>query len=325
MMEHAAAAERVCVVIVNWNGWRDTVECLESLLAVSDPPFRTVVCDNASTDGSMDRIRAWAEGEGIAFAEYDRELAERGGDEHASGAGLVLVRTGANLGFAGATNVGLRYALAQREVTHCWLLNNDTVVARDALSALLDEARRDPGLGMIGSTLLYHGSPNRVQTLGGGTYNRWLALPRHIAAGIPFEHAPAPNEVRRRMDYVVGASMLVTRGFLEEVGPLDEDYFLYFEELDWAKRARGRYGLGYAPRSIVHHKEGAAIGGGADARNKSDTADYHFIRNRILFTRRHAPMALPTVYLALLVAMARRIVRGQPKRAAMIARLCLTT
>jgi GT2 family glycosyltransferase len=332
------SSARVCTVIVNWNGWRDTVECLESLLRSEAPPYPIVVCDNGSTDGSLERIREWAAGPaGIACVEVDRATAERGGSTETADrmegddvpepdhVPLILVRCGANLGFAGASNVGLRFALARPDVTHCWLLNNDTVAATDALSRLLDESRRDPGLGMIGSTLLYHGSPNRVQTLGGGRYNRWLALPRHIGAGLPLEQAPALDEVRGVMDYVVGASMLVTRELLEDVGLLAEDYFLYFEELDWAWRARGWYGIGYAPRSIVHHKEGASIGGARDARNKSETADYHFIRNRILFTRRHAPMALPTVYLALLVAMARRILRGQPARAAMIARLCLTT
>lgn len=315
-----------CAVIVNWNGWRDTVECLESLLRSDVAPFPIVVCDNASADGSVARIRAWAAGTaGLGCVELDRETAESRGGAEADDAPLILIRCDRNLGFAGATNVGLRYALARPDVTHFWLLNNDTVVASDALSRLLDESRSDPGLGMIGSTLLYHGSPKVVQTLGGGRYNRWLALPRHIGAGLPLEHAPGPDEVRAQMEYVVGASMLVTRALLEDVGLLAEDYFLYFEELDWAVRARGRYGLGYAPGSVVLHREGASIGGGRDSSAKSRTADYHFMRNRIVFTRRHAPMALPTVYLALLVAMARRIARGQPARAAMIARLCLTT
>lgn len=328
-----------CAVIVNWNGWRDTVACLDSLLAADERPFPVIVCDNASDDGSLDRIREWAEGTletaagaggagshaPVPYVVYDRETAEAGGDPADRAVPLVLVRTGGNLGFAGGTNVGLRYALARADRTHVWLLNNDTEASPGALSHLMAESRRDPTLGMIGSTLLYHDRPEIVQTLGGARYNRWLALTRHIGTGLPLDRAPAADGVVRQMDYVVAASMLVTREFLLEVGLLAEDYFLYFEELDWAMRARGRYGLGYAPGSVVLHKEGASIGAGRDASAKSRTADYHFMRNRIVFTRRFAPAALPTVYLGLLAAIVRRLRRGQWDRARMIAALLVSS
>jgi GT2 family glycosyltransferase len=311
-----------CAVIVNWNGWRDTVACLGSLLRSSEIPFPLIVCDNASSDGSPDRIREWAEAAGLPYVEYDRTTAEAGGRAADRSVPLVLVRTGGNLGFAGGTNVGLRYALARGDRTHAWLLNNDTEPDPDALAHLMEASRADPRAGMIGSTLLHHDRPWTVQALGGARYNRWLALTRPIGEGLPLDRAPAAEGVLRQMDYVVAASMLVSREFLLDVGLLAEDYFLYFEELDWAMRARGRYRLGYAAGSIVRHKEGASIGGdGWTGRNKSRTADYHFMRNRILFTRRFAPIALPTVYLGLMAAMLRRVLRGQWDRAAMIARL----
>ncbi len=333
-----------CTIIVNWNGWADTIECLESVLASDTPALPIVVCDNGSTDDSLARIRDWAEGrlsvwrpgsplasrrrEGapkpVAYVEYDRATAEAGGDPGDRDLPLVLIRTGENLGFAGGNNVGLRYAAARGDRDFFWLLNNDTVAHPEALGELVAAARADPGLGMIGSTLLYYDAPDTVQAYGGAKYNRWLALARPIGA---LERASAPppaEEVARQMDYVVAASMLVRRDFVEAVGLLNEEYFLYFEEIDWAMRARGRFRLGYAPRSIVYHKEGGSIGSGMRrAAEKTWVADYHFMRNRIRFTRRFVPLALPTVYLALVVAMARRAKRGQWDRIAMIARLCL--
>src|SRR5450830_954663 len=119
------------IVLLNWNGWKDTIECLESVFRLDYPHFRVIVCDNASRDGSLDHIKAWADGrqaaaassvvlrsaarplaKPVAWVEYDREQAERGGDAHEQ-APLVLIQTGANLGFAGGNNVGVRYAQAR--------------------------------------------------------------------------------------------------------------------------------------------------------------------------------------------------------------------
>ena len=331
---------KVCVVLVNWNGWADTLECLESLLRGQPGGFTVVLCDNGSTDGSLQRIRDWAEGRldvaldpanplrpltfpplprPIPWAEYGRADAERGG-----GPGdprLVLVDTGENLGFAGGNNVGIRYALARGGFDHLWLLNNDTVVRPDALRRLVEEAERNPDAGIIGSTLLYYDRPDTVQTLGGGTYNWWLGLPRHIGAEEP-AGTPLAAEARRAMTYVVGASMLVRESFVREVGLLSEEYFLYFEELDWAAR-RGKYTLGYAPESVVYHREGSSTGGKATG-VKSRVADYHFYRNRVRFTRKFAPALLPAVHLSLLLPMARRARRGEWERVRMLAKLWFT-
>ena len=333
---------RVCIVLLSYNGWADTLECLESVFRLDFPEVRVVVCDNASPDDSPARVRAWAEGrldawvapghplrplshpptpKPVAYAEYGRDDAERGGDP-ALDPPLVLVNTGGNLGFAGGNNVGLRYALA-RGFDCVWLLNNDTVVRPDALRRMAAEIQRDPSVGIVGSTLLYYHAPDTVQAWGGATYNPWLALPRHHGAHRPAAEAVDAAKVERRLAYVTGASMLVTSRFLREVGLMSEDYFLYFEELDWASRAAGRFRLAYAPESIVFHKEGGTIG--ASAERKTALADYHFMRNRILFTRKFRPAALPTVYFALGVAALRRARRGEWDRVRMIAGLCWRT
>lgn len=336
---------RVCVVIVNWNGWRDTLECLESLLRSDIDSLTVVVCDNASEDGSAERIRDWAEGrvavcvaphsplrylshppllKPVTLAEYTREEAEAGGDLEQVEAAVILVHTGANLGFAGGSNVGLRYVLARGQHDFVWLLNNDTVVRPDALRHMLDEALRGPDVGIVGSTLRFYDRPHRVQVLGGASYNRWLALPRQIGMMQPADTPVQAEEVLRQMDYVAGASMLVPVRFLHEVGLLSEDYFLYFEEMDWAERARGRFRLAYAAEAVIFHREGGTIGSGGSDGTKSWTADYHFHRNRLRFTRKFAPARLPTVYFALLVSVLRRARHGQWDRVRMILKLMTT-
>ena len=296
-----ADAPAVFIVVLNWNGWRDTHACLESLAELAYPNAHVIVVDNASEDGSEARLR---------------EL-------HPA---LTLLQSGANLGFAGGNNVGLRYALAHG-AEYVWLLNNDTLVEPGALTALVDKMRREPDLGLCGSTLLYEADRNTVQALGGARYNRWLGTVEHIGQHQPRGSADekgVEKDVEKRLSYLIGASTLASRAFLEQVGLLQDDYFLYFEELDWATRARGSFRLGYASKSIVYHKEGSSIGGTDRAKTtKSYTADHYALKNRVRFTRRFYPYALPTVYLGLGLALVNRLRRRQWNRVLLVARIML--
>lgn len=329
---------RVAAIVLNWRGWADTVECLESLLRTDPAPAMVIVCDNASGDGSVDRIRDWAAGrleaplpgdpalrhlttpplpKPIPLLEGPR-IADARVFDAAPGGGtpLVMIETGGNLGYAGGNNVGIRFALGQPEIDAVWILNNDTVVSPGALGELIRETEAT-GAGICGSTLLYYDRPSVVQTLGGASYNARIGLPKHIGEGEPLVRAPTPDEVRARLDFVNGASMLVTRALIEDVGLMDESYFLYFEELDWALRAGGRYTLGYAQASVVFHKEGRSIDTRGSDR-KSELSDRYFHRNRLEITRRYFPASLWTVRLALLATAARRAARGQWGRVRLI-------
>lgn len=323
--------KRCGIVVVNWNGVKDTIECLESLFRLDYPDFRVVVCDNASSDGSVTRIIAWANGLTEAFhevpvslrqlssppvtkpirlVELDKATAE-GGDLLCDRR-LTIIRTGDNLGFAGGNNVGLRYLLACGDCDFFWLLNNDTVVDPESLSHLVSEFSSKSNLGICGSTLLYYDDPERIQALGGGYYCRWIGLPwlhgrwRRLSS----RHLEA-RRIPLLINYVVGASMLVSRDFLEQIGLMNEDYFLFFEETDWAWRSRGRFDLGWAPRSLVYHKIGRSIGTSTDPRQKSKTCDFYALRNRLLFTKKFCRSALPTIWLSLLGALLIRLMLGR--------------
>ncbi len=314
---------RVAIVLVNWNGWRDTIECLESLLSLRYPDYRIVVCDNGSSDDSLCRISAWAQERGIRAPEYNRSEAEAGGSSDDAVPPITLIRNGSNLGFAGGNNVGLRYGLASGDFEYFWLLNNDTVLEPDALTRLVARMREEPSIGICGSTILNYKKRENILVLGGGRYISWLGLPWHH--GRFYQYAPDIDRelAEKRMNYVEGASMLLSRRFLEQVGLMNEEYFLYFEELDWAMRARGRFWLGFAPASIVYHKVGASIGTSSNPVRKSLICDYYNIRNRILFTRRFYPLALPTVYLVLVAELLLRLLCGRWKRAVMVLGLML--
>jgi GT2 family glycosyltransferase len=333
--------KRVYVLLVNWNGWADTLECLESVFRLDYSNLRAIVCDNGSSDGSVEKIVAWADGglvpptggketpgalkavpvaKHLNYVVYDRQQAETGGEE-GNDPPLILIRTGGNLGFAGGNNVGLRYAMARGDCSHVWLINNDTVVTPRALSALLERMQEKPSAGMCGSTLVHYDRPDRIQARGGGWYCRWIGLPWHLGRLQRVGDPPRLARVEKWMNYVVGASLLVSREFIENIGLMCEDYFLFFEETDWALRSKGRYTLAYAPDSIVYHKVGRSIGTSSDPRLKSAICDYYTIRNRLLFTRRFFPAVLPAVYCSVGTALLVRLFLGQWERVGMIWRL----
>lgn len=316
--------KKVVIILVNWNGRRDTVECLESLLLLEYPDFRIVVCDNGSSDDSLHEIKDWSDRNEIQSVEYQRSEAEAGGSRGLDPF-LTLIRNDKNLGFAGGNNVGLRYALVRGDADYCWLLNNDTVVEPNALTHLVERMKQQSTIGLCGSTIRLYNDHVRIQALGGGHYCRWIGLPLHY--GRLFRWGGEINKQRAEawMNYVEGASMLVSKQFLSEIGLLCEDYFLYFEEADWAIRAEGRFKLGYAPQSIVYHKVGGSVGTSSNPAKMSYTSDFFNIRNRLLFTRRFYPFAFPTVWLVIVGSLFLRLCMGKWDRAIMIYRLLFSS
>lgn len=297
------------VVILNWNGKTDTLACLESLLGSEGVDFCIAVCDNGSGDGSLAALAAWGlKRFGPAFRQL--RAAEVGSSSPASHERFFLIDNAANLGFAGGNNVGLRWALRDTACRHVWLLNNDTEVAPDALSQALARLTAHRSMGLCGSTLVYAHDRQTVQAWGGMSYSRWTGGTRHLGAFSRLEQVPSdPAPVEAEMACVVGAAMLVSREWLETVGLLGEGYFLYFEEIDWAVRAAGRFSLGWAPRSIVFHKEGASIG--TASTGGSPLSTYYLFRNRVRFAWRFNRVRLPLVLAFTLLDAAKLVLRAR--------------
>jgi GT2 family glycosyltransferase len=321
------------VVILNWNGWRDTIECLESVFRLQGQDFRVVVCDNASSDESVEMIKQWASGKVIAdgqnprlshlssppcakpvcYRELDHEDARQSTPDR-DDARLILIRIGTNLGFAGGTNVGLRFALQDNACRYFWILNNDTVIDPGSLAAMVGLMEKHPELGLCGSLILSYADPEQVQVQGGRRFSRWTGRSQ-----VPPQLTVEESRTRdAEFDYLEGASMLATRSFLETVGLLEEWYFLYYEEVDWAMRAAGVFGLGFARDSIVYHKEGASIGSNPDRGKRSLLSERYLVRSRVLFTRKFGSRFLPTVLAAISVAALHRLCFGDLTRAKLI-------
>ena len=327
---------RVYIVLLNWNGWQDTIECLESVFRLDYANYRVIVCDNDSTDGSLEYIKAWAENrldvyvsldnplrhlshplvsKEISYCQYYRNEAESGGSANDLDNPLVLIQTGANLGFAGGNNVGLRYVVARNDFEYVWLLNNDTVVESNALSKLVGKAdfykANYQQIGIIGSKLMYYHAPELIQGVG-GTYNKYFATSNHIGVFDQDTGQFDNEEIVQQTDYPLGASMFVSVPFIADVGLMCEDYFLYFEELDWTLRGKLKgWQFGYCWQSRVFHKEGGSIGSSSKGDQKSELSDFYGLRNRIMFTKKFFPEFLWFVRLGFVAVLFNRVRRCQ--------------
>lgn len=312
------------VVLVNWHGANDTCDCLlsiKSLLYVGQ--VRVCVVDNASTDESLPVI--YAQLTSLGYTEYgdlkvdvtDSRIAAVKLFKSTESAAheIIVVSNLKNLGFAAANNIGYALLAVRGDPKYIWFLNNDTEVAPEALSHLVARMEQDRKIGICGATLLHHGLHNCVQAYGGVSYSFATARGHHIGAGTAYSGPFDNTQIEKQVTYISGASMLVSREFLREVGPMCEDYFLYCEEVDWAWRARGRFKLAVETAAVVYHKEGASIGTESQGRPPSLLSDFFQARNRLLFAARYTPWYFPSVWIFLLVRTMKRLVKGQYKNA----------
>jgi len=255
---------KVACIVVNWNGWRDTIECLDALKKCTYPSLSLIVVDNGSTDDSVAQIRA-------AFP------------------GVVLYESERNLGFAGGNNIGIRRGLA--EADYVWLLNNDTKPAPDALSALVAKANTDEQIGAVASICYYADSPNNVQVWGGARVNLWFGYWRNATE-------PQKDEW---FDALYGASMLIRRAPLEDVGLLDQGFFFYCEETEFCLRLRKNgWRIAAAHDSMVLHKAGASSG-------TSALRDRYFTASGLRILRLHSPAPNLAMASFLTLRMVRRV------------------
>ena len=284
-----AGDDRIAIILVNYNGARDTIECLDSIRALKLPPggAAVYVVDNASRDDSRERLQQWLQREGSLPENEDDRCSANVESAHGCCIRVSLLQAKENRGFAAGCNLGLANAYQDPSTSHFWLLNNDAVVDSAAAAELLACSHKQGDRSICGSTLLYYDDPKVVQAAGGARYLPMIGRSRH--AFKRERYSEIAQGASPKLDYIVGASMFFSRGVLETVGYLPERYFLYAEEADWCTRAR-QCGilLEWARRSLVLHKEGRSTGAGARFQNLGDSAFYHVSRNNLLFLWDHS-------------------------------------
>jgi hypothetical protein len=244
----------VAIVLVNWNNRQDTLDCLESLAGMDYPNRGIILVDNGSTDGSIDLFRA-------------REDVD-------------FIENGENLGIARANNVGLARA-RERGFECVMLLNNDTEVAPDMLSRLVEVLESDPRVGIVGPKMYYHSDPD-VIWFAGGLVLPWRGDAAHVGYG---EKDRGQFDETMETDYITSCCLLARTRLFTELGGIDPYYFIYFDETDFCVRAsRAGHRIVYVPKARLWHKISRSMGGVGSARYWR-----HYMRSRAYFVNKLYP------------------------------------
>lgn len=245
---------KVFIILLQYNYPEYTIECIRSLQKLDYPNYEIVVVDNASSSETQEAIK--------------RHFPQ-----------IPLIRNKKNLGYTGGNNVGIRYSL-QKGADYIYILNNDTIVAKNSLKKLVEMLQSNPEIGAVMPKIYYYDKPDTIQ--GAGCK---ISVRRGLAGLV------GTNEIDRgqyervtETDYISGCALLTKKEVIEKVGLFDENYFIYYDDVDWSVRARqSGFKLFYIPQATIWHKGAATTGGGS--RNPFFKA--HGIRSRILFVRKH--------------------------------------
>ncbi len=246
---------KIDVIIVNFNNWRDTLKCIDSVLQNEQSaihPEQIIVVDNGSTDGSFERI----------FHEFPE---------------INVLSLAKNIGFAGANNVGIRMALNDK-AEYVFLLNNDATVLPDTISSLVRTYENDERIGIVGATILNYQNPTIIDNMG-ANINYWTGSSRFLNHGSFYNKELGTIDV----DYASGAAMMISRKVINKIGLLPEFYFLYCEEQDYCTMAKkSGFRVACTAQARVIHKPSSTINKYVGLKN------YYFHRSRFVFLRIHS-------------------------------------
>lgn len=245
---------KVSIIMLNWNGLKDAVECLESLRKIIFSNYQVVVVDNGSQGNDVKTIKD-------RFGEY-----------------VHIIENDRNYGFAEGNNIGMRYALTAYGPDYVLLLNNDIVVDPDFLSELVRVAENDHGIGLLGPLVYDYYKPNAIRGTGSGQRINWW---RGVTVPIMSSRFGEETSGLRDADSIEGSCMLVPRQVLDKVGMLDRQYFNSWEETDWCVRIKkAGYRVCCVTSSKIWHKVQPSY--------INSFRLYYFVRNNIQFMRKNA-------------------------------------
>ncbi len=288
------------IIVLNYNGFDDTVECIESLLKIKDS-YKIVVVDNSENENDFKIFKKKFHKANFFYESKYKK----------TNSNLIFIKSLKNRGFSAGNNIGIKYAFFCKDFKYIWVLNNDTVVDENSLKFLKEKMNNvDKKIGLLGNKLLYYNT-NTIQAIG-GKYNKFIAQAVGVGAFEEDKGQYDRKDIRKIVDYPVGASMFFKKEFLEEVGLFNETYFLYFEEMDYIIRAKNMgWDFDICFKAKVWHKEGKSTREHLFLR--SEFSDLVNLKNRIVFTKRYFPCYLPFVYFSFILVIINRIKRRRFK------------
>lgn len=293
---------KVSIIIINWNGWEDTVECLESVNQINYTNYNIILVDNGSRDNSIKNIQNYCNGikiespflkhdyhnknipiEFVIYDNYTNNFRlENYNLKNTNQNKIILIKNKENYGFTKGNNIGIDYAIRFLDPKYVLLLNNDTVVDKNFLNILVEYSEKNDKVGFSGPKIYFHdfkGETNIIQCAG-TKQNLWWFNPSNI--GI-FEKDKGQYDEIKPIDFVQGSCILARVEMINEIGMFDEDFFSYREENDWGIRGNNQgWESVYVPKAVIWHKGGKSSGG-----HLSPLTIFLITRNDFLILKKH--------------------------------------
>lgn len=299
------------IIIVNYQGWQDTLLCVKSILCSRIDDIHITVVDNASPNDSYSQLKLYLEDisrlDEIQFPEWYSPAANM------KPATIHLVKAKENHGFSAGNNLGAKHGPLGgfRESDVLWFLNNDTLITRETLTALL-RTLDAPGISLVGSKIFDFGAGQNVQTFAGAI---------DIITGINRTYKTLPPKKKNRLIYPSGVSMALTYSTFRRLGGFDENYFLYYEELDLtAHLLASHHKIAIAENSHVWHKQGASTGSKRNQKKRAFHVEKHKYRSAILFYKKHYPKYVLNLKFIFVAKALRLFILGQRTHSLVIIR-----
>ena len=242
----------VAIILVNYNDAEDTIDCINSLFRIKDVAYKVIVVDNKSTDDSVRKLKNF------------QRLKK-----------FVLIEADCNNGFSAGNNIGIAYV---DDADYFLLLNNDTIVEPDFLNKLLCAIENNPKCGAAISKILYYSKPDTIW-YAGGRFNAMTARSEHYC----YNHKNTiKEEVAHNVTFASGCCLCITNEVVKKVGMLNEDFFLYEEDVEYCFRIiKAGFQIMYVPDSIIYHKVSSSTG------QRSPLCQYYTVRNKYFLIRMH--------------------------------------
>lgn len=297
---------KVTILLLNYNGWVDAIECLESVYKITYPKWEVILVDNGSVDGSVSKIKEWAAGKipvESKFFEYDAErkpieyIEELFYDEAAVTVKVLkkeeewdklpphqkfsILRIEKNRGFTGGNNIGIEYILKERKTDYILLLSNDTVVDKDFLGELVKVGESDDKIGVVGPTVYYYDNDNQNRIQSAGAKINWNKGNITLLRSGDIDNRKFHELIE--VDYVAGCALLAKKELFEKIGYLNTDYFAYWDDTELCIRVKeAGYKVLCIPKAKIWHK------GLSTTKKTSGFYEYHMARNMFWFMKQHA-------------------------------------
>ena len=259
----------IYIITLNWNGYNDTSELLESLKKINSPEFKVLVVDNNSTSDDVNKLK-------INYKGF-----------------IDVIECDTNLGFAGGNNVGINKALNEN-ADYILLINNDTIVELNFLNVLIDKILSEKDIGIVAPQINYYDEPEKIWSAGG-------KINKIRGAGVALENIYEKDKIDndRFVDFVSGCCMLIRKDVFRKAGLFDDSFFLYVEDTDFCFRVRkAGYKILLTPSSKIFHKVYKS------SRDNMPTLPlYYTTRNRLFLAKKNFPIYLPLTFFYIFLTM----------------------